>query len=250
MPYPLVRVSPRALLTAVLLAAPLMATPAAAGVVFADGFEAPIVNHTGPSGSTGGYDNYGTGAAIGPWTVVAPPGRTDAVSVVTTDFTQNGIAFGAQAGNQWADLAGQDANGNEGVRTTVAGLMGLDYTVSFWVGNVVDPQGVFGTSTTVNLLVDGIPVFAAVNTQGAGLASQVWQQFTYQGVGASNATVFTFLSGDPASDFSSAFDSVVIRTADVGGGVPEPSTWATMLLGFAGLGVMARRRRAGAVGLG
>jgi hypothetical protein len=30
---------------------------------------------------------------------------------------------------------------------------------------------------------------------------------------------------------------------DVGGGVPEPSTWAMMLIGFAGLGFAAYRRR-------
>jgi len=237
---------PRGLLfVAGLLAAPLAAAAgsAQAGVVFSDGFEAPVVNHTGPSGSAGGYDNYGTGAAIGPWTVVAPPGRTDAVSVVTTDFAQNGITFPAQSGKQWADLAGQDANGNEGVRTTVIGLAGLSYTVSFWVGNVVDPNGVFGSSTTVNLLVDGVQVFSAVNDEG-GPSTLTWQRFTYSGMGASNSTVFTFLSGDPASDFSSAFDNVVITTDGVGG-VPEPATWALMLGGFglAGAALRARRRR-------
>ena len=29
--------------------------------------------------------------------------------------------------------------------------------------------------------------------------------------------------------------------------VPEPSTWAMMILGFAGLGIMAYRRRGGAM---
>jgi hypothetical protein len=33
-----------------------------------------------------------------------------------------------------------------------------------------------------------------------------------------------------------------------GGGVPEPSTWAMMLLGFAGLGLLAHRRRTKATG--
>lgn len=212
---------------------------AQAGVVFSDGFESPVVNHTGPSGSSGGYDNYGSGASIGPWTVVGPAGRTDAVSVVTTNFTQNGFSFPAQAGNQWADLAGQDSNGNEGVQTTVNGLLGLAYTVSFWVGNTVDPSGTFGSSTTVNLYVDGTLVKAAVNTEGAGQTTQVWRQYTYQGVGVSNATTFKFLSGDPSTDFSSPFDSVVISVAD---GVPEPSTWIMMVLGFCGLGVAASRR--------
>jgi len=32
-------------------------------------------------------------------------------------------------------------------------------------------------------------------------------------------------------------------TADFTAGVPEPSTWAMMILGFAGVGFMAYRRR-------
>jgi hypothetical protein len=230
-----------------IFATALVSTDASAGLVFSDGFETNVVNHTGPSGSTGGYDNYGTGASIGPWTVVGPAGRTDAVSVVTGNFTQNGFSFTAQTGNQWADLAGQDANGNEGVKATVVGLLGQTYIVSFWVGNVVDPNGiygipigVFGTSTTVNLLVDGVSVFSAVNSDGTGQTTQAWKQYTYQGVAASNSTTFTFLSGDPSNDFSSAFDNVTINTVD---GVPEPSTWAMMILGFCGIGAMTYRRR-------
>ncbi|MCK1636018.1 PEPxxWA-CTERM sorting domain-containing protein [Bradyrhizobium sp. 157] len=224
---------------------PLLSTAVNAAVVFQDGFESPVVNHTGPSGSTGGYDNYGAGASIGPWTVVGP-GRTDAVSVVTTDFSQNGITFPAQSGNQWADLAGQDANGAAGVQKAVTGLLGQIYTVSFWVGNVVDPNNVFGQSTTVNLLVDGVQVFSAVNTEGTGQPTQVWRQYTYQGVGTSNSTTFTFLSGDPSNDFSSGFDDVAISTVDA---VPEPSTWAMMILGFAGIGFMAYRRKAKPAGI-
>ncbi len=222
------------------LATPLISAAASAAVIFENGFEAPVVNHTGPSGSTGGYDNYGSDATIGPWTVVGPAGRMDAVSVVTTDFSQNSITFPAQAGKQWADLAGQDANGNEGVKTTVAGLLGQTYTVSFWVGNVVDPNNVFGQSTTVNLLVDGLAVLSAVNEDGAGQPTQVWKQFTYEGFGATDSITFTFLSGDPRDDFNSGFDSVVISTV---GAVPEPSTWAMMIFGFAGVAFIAYRRK-------
>jgi len=37
--------------------------------------------------------------------------------------------------------------------------------------------------------------------------------------------------------------SLILRGDDVGGGVPEPSSWALMLLGFGSLGVVLRRRR-------
>jgi hypothetical protein len=222
-----------------LAASSLCSDVANAAEVFSNGFETPVVNHTGPSGNSGGYDNYGSGASIGPWTVVGP-GLSDAVSVVTTNFTQNGFSFGAQAGNQWADLAGQDANGANGVETSVSGLLNQTYAVSFWVGNVVDPGGVFGISTTINLLVNGVPVLAALNSDGLGQSQQVWKQFTYQGVATTDSVTFRFVSGDPPSDFSSAFDNVVINTVDA---VPEPSTWAMMILGFFGVGFMTYRRR-------
>ena len=181
------------------------------------------------------YTNFLPGAAIGPWTVVGAA----AVSVVSTNFTQYGYSFPAQSGNQWADLAGQVSNSAEGVATTVANLAGQAYAVSFWVGNTIDNTvGFFGNSTTVKLYVDGILVFTAVNDDGG--ATQTWQQFTYQGVAATNATTFTFVSADPRTDFSSPLDNVVISTVSA---VPEPSTWAMMILGFAGVGYMTYRRR-------
>jgi PEP-CTERM motif len=40
------------------------------------------------------------------------------------------------------------------------------------------------------------------------------------------------------------FDSVTALSFEATGGVPEPSTWAMMCLGFAGLGFLAYRKRA------
>jgi hypothetical protein len=228
--------------TAAAFTACLAASSASGAVLFQNGFEFPVVNHTGPSGNSGGYDNYGTGQAIGPWTVVGAPGVTDAVSVVTSNFTQNGFSFVAQSGQQWADLAGQDANSNYGVRTTVAGLLGQSYSVSFWVGNVVDPANVFGESTTVNLLVNNVPVFTAINTDGTGQTTQVWRQYTYNGFGLTDAITFTFLSGDPQSDFSSAFDNVTISTADTSP-VPLPAALPLFATVLAGGGLIAWRRK-------
>lgn len=233
-----------ALILAAVLASPLFSTSSQALILFSDGFEAPVVNHTGPSGSSGGYDNYGTGAAIGPWTVVGPPGATDAVSVVTDNFTQNGFSFVAQSGKQWADLAGQDANGNEGVETTLSGLLGKSFTVSFWIGNVVDPGNVFGTTTTVKLLINNVLIDSYTNSQGGpNQKTQLWQNFTYSGIATSDSLTFTFLSADPRNDFSSAFDNVEISTPDVNP-VPGPVVGAGLPgLGMSLAGLMAWRRR-------
>ena len=59
-------------------------------------------------------------------------------------------------------------------------------------------------------------------------------------------TSFTYLSGPaPAGDF--VVDRAYIVAGDVTGGVPEPGTWALMILGFGGAGAslrMSRRRTA------
>lgn len=50
------------------------------------------------------------------------------------------------------------------------------------------------------------------------------------------------------SDESWGLDNLLIQTDTVGGGVPEPASWALMLLGFGGMGAALRhRRRAAAV---
>jgi len=96
----------------------------------------------------------------------------------------------------------------------------------------------------VNLLVDGVPVFSAINTQGTEQATQVWQQFAYQSAFASlsDAVTFTFLSGDPSSDFSSGFDNVVIGTVDAST-VPLPGTIVLLRSGLGVFGIFSRRRR-------
>lgn len=51
----------------------------------------------------------------------------------------------------------------------------------------------------------------------------------------------TFLSDNP--DFSLEFSAGIVNTLGVPpGGVPEPATWAMMLVGFAGIGWTLRRR--------
>jgi hypothetical protein len=203
-----------------------------AATVFSDGFESPIV----PSAS---FTNFSPGQVFGPWTAigVAP------VSIVSGTFSQTGIVFPAQSGSQWIDLAGQTSNSVEGVRTAVSTVSGQTYDVSFWIGNVIDPGGFFALTSTVNVLANGAPVFSGTNSSGSAPGaprSMVWQQFDFQYLANSNSTSFSFVSGDPPSDFVTGLDNVVISTVAA---VPEASTWAMTILGFAGLGFMACRRR-------
>lgn len=206
-------------------------------IIFQNAFE------DAPRAPVGFYTNYNSGTTYGPWTAVgAGPS-----SVVSGTFVQEGITFQAQEGSgsafQWADLAGQTSNNTEGFRTILATSVGNTYNVSFWVGNVVQtPGATFGISTSVGLLINDVNVFTALNTSGNN-TSLTWQQFSRDFTATTPSTSITFLNQDPRTDFVSALDTVVVREISTVSGIPEPSTWAMMILGFAGVGFMAYRRR-------
>jgi PEP-CTERM motif len=65
--------------------------------------------------------------------------------------------------------------------------------------------------------------------------SAAWTTFNLSGF---NSVLSVDFSAGSASFPDPAFDNLVVTTA-----VPEPSTWAMMILGFAGIGYMAYRRR-------
>jgi hypothetical protein len=76
-------------------------------------------------------------------------------------------------------------------------------------------------------------------------------------LGSVNLTDFSDFAGSGSNDFVFAIFAGVNQTIDASGAVtetiftsvPEPSTWAMMLLGFAGLGWLARARRRKLTGL-
>ena len=185
--------------TVILASLCLLGSSASAGNLIKGGnFEKPVV-------PAGGSTTFATGQTFGRWTVVGAPG---AVSIVSGTFTQNGFTFPAKKKKQWLDLTGFNSNSATGVAQTVATTPGVTYTLSFYVGNVVDPNGVFGTTSTVNVLVDGTPVFSATNSMGQGQTKQVWQKFSTTFMAASSQTTIAFINGDPSNDFTNGLDAV------------------------------------------
>ena len=53
---------------------------------------------------------------------------------------------------------------------------------------------------------------------------------------------YDFINGSPDGNESINWNTIG-SAASRGGTVPEPTTWALMLVGFAGMGVALRRRR-------
>jgi hypothetical protein len=80
------------------------------------------------------------------------------------------------------------------------------YKLVFWIGNVYDPNGIFGVSSTVNVLVNGQQVFAGTNSRKS--TTQVWKQFSTTITAASSKTKIALMNGDPANDTNNGLDNV------------------------------------------
>ena len=196
----IVAVSKRRIL-AVGVALAAIAVPATAWAVTAPirngGFERPVVG-------AGSYQRFSTGQTFKHRKVIGAPGE---VAVVSGTFTQGGCSFPAKSGNQWLDLTGIGFNSATGVQQTVGTTPNATYTVHFSVGNVYNPGGAFGTTSTVRVLVNGIQVKTVTNSSRA-LNTQVWAKFKAHFTAHTDVTKIRFVNGDPPSDNNNGLDAV------------------------------------------
>jgi hypothetical protein len=138
----------------------------------------------------------------------------------------------------------------------VSYAFGPNETISFSDGNIETITGGF----SVNLPVTQFGLTADVTLAGAGPESGTYSAIETDGpstivIGNSGA----FMSLSFASDFGVNLDGLILAvwthtvfppnqftgftTTAVASAVPEIKTWAMMLLGFAGIGFMAYRRK-------
>jgi hypothetical protein len=217
-------------LLAILSLIVISSVAAAAPDFFANGsFETPLV-------PVGGFTNFGSSStAITGWTVVGPQ-----ASVVSGSFVSECCQFPADDGVQWLDLTGDLANQVEGVEQSVATVAGKTYDLSFDVGNVFDPRGIYGTASTVAVMVNGTSLGTFTNSCTTCTDTLTWENFTTSFVASGATTLVEFLNQDPTTDNSNGLDTVVLTGAAAA--VPEPATLGLLALGLAGVGLFRRRR--------
>jgi len=156
----------------------------------------------------------------------------------------NGVAngFPASSPNGGNFIASDPAfQNNSPLQQTITGLTaGAEYVVSFdWAGA---QQSGFTGPTTEGWTV-GLGAAATQTTPIASIASQgfsgwMTQSFTFKADAASDVLSFLSVGGPSGGQPPFALLDGVSLTA-----VPEPATWAMMLVGFGGLGSAIRSRR-------
>lgn len=209
---------------------------AAANLLINGGFEDPpqagrtnVATFNIPAGS-----NYITG-----WTVVQ--GNVDLTTAANYGPGPNTLH---PASVQDIDLVG-DTNGSGGVFgglsqsfATVAGQM-YRLTFDYSHNNGTASSNGYAAQVTV---ADGNALAATVlSTEVTQAFNQLgWAAFSQTFTANSDLTQLTFINTRGGFNAGIYLDEVSVEAVAA---VPEPSTWAMMILGFAGVGLMAYRRR-------
>ena len=125
--------------------------------------------------------------------------------------------------------------------TGITGWTVVTYDLSFAVGNVFDPRGVYGTTSTVGVMINGASTGTFTNSCLTCTNTLTWQTFTTSFVASGPTTLVEFVNEDPVTDNSNGLDNVVL-TGAAGPALPEPATLGLFGLGLAGVAGCRRRR--------
>ncbi|UPK03727.1 PEPxxWA-CTERM sorting domain-containing protein [Bradyrhizobium sp. 170] len=119
------------------------------------------------------------------------------------------------------------------IEQALATTAGQSYDLSFFVTEGAGP------TSELTVFWNGVKIADVLNPANNTYPGG-WNQFTYTGLLATSAVTSLQVHGrqDPGG---MAFDDFDVHASVAA--IPEPSTWAMMILGFAGVGFMTYRRR-------
>ena len=206
---------------------------ASANLIVNGSFETPAL----APGSSYRTFQIGSNGLTG-WDILGPAAAT--VDLAESSYNlpdAYGHRFPASTGNQWLDLTGHATNSYGGVGQTAVTAPGARYRLTFDIGNLADPLHGYGSTSKVDLWINGRLAQSFTNQSGPS-TNLNWQSFTYLFTASSaGASYIAFRNADNTSDNLNGLDNVVLSP------VPEPSTAAMTLGGLMLLCGMARLRK-------
>ena len=216
------------LVVAAVMATAAFSAPASAAVIASTGFESPQFPALGP-----GQDKYGPDGV----TYNSPP----SAPLVVADFTFTGYSgifsnpplcctLATPYGNQFGFVQTyQDTDGL--ISWTVNGLTtGGKYALSF---SDIGGTGPVGVNPLTVSFVGGTPLSSTTSTP----STTAWLSNVVDFTATAPSATITFAGNAVGSNLLSGIDNLVVSS------VPEPATWATMLLGMFGIGALMRQAR-------
>jgi len=235
-------------------------SPAAANLLLNGSFEAPIV--PGSSSSCGAIFNTdcqgyyspdqpgfpGGPSDIAGWTVIGKGGASGVAVVLQfgPNYTEgNGsggtLHFHAQSGNQSLDLTGEGNQGlTNGVKQSAATGSGIDYRLSFYVGNQDDSAPGYVNPSSIVLFIDGSEI-QTFTTPDVTANDVSWRHFHYDFTAAAALTTIAFLNGTDVGDNFAGLDHVSLNAISA---VPEPGPLGLIFSGVVTSFILRRRKAA------
>jgi hypothetical protein len=198
------------------LAAATVSQASYAGVVLSDNFDTAV---PGPDQLNWSGDTH--------FNSTSPPGSVDLIGT-------GGIFDFLPGHGAYVDLDGSSGSGNDpaGQITSILSFAAGTYTIAFDLAG--NQRGAASQETVVSL-----GGFSQAITLASGLG---FATHTYTFTTATGGNL-KFTETGPSDQQGNLLDNIVLTA------VPEPSTWAMMILGFFGVGFMAYRRKSSGAGL-
>lgn len=178
------------------------------------GFEAPIV--------------------AGPCCVTSPPTAipgwtpTPNVNVVAGTFSSSAGNL-AKEGNQYLDLVGEGGQGS--ISQSFATIIGQVYNLNFWYSH-----NLFSGLNSASARLSAGSLSDSITHTGGTNANLNWVHYSNTFTANANTTTLSFVNTAGAANEGVFLDAVSVVA------VPEPSTWALLILGFGLVGGAMRRR--------
>jgi hypothetical protein len=212
------------------LSVALLAGSAHANLISNGSFEDASAGSSLPTGNGSQLPSGSTD--IADWTVLGGPGF-DGVAWLPND---NGYGVSTLFGNLFLDLTGyDDQTPYFGVSQTISTVAGQNYTLTFDLGVDQSDSRYDGPISVTASAGSTSQVLGPYDPPGAG---NQWGAFTLNFT-ANSASTLISIQGEQGDQYI-GLDNVAVNGAS--GAVPETSTWAMMLIGFAGFAFVGYRK--------